>query len=137
MRTGRVLPGSVPLPGLRLASQMAPCSIRGTLDRGELGVDLHALGAHLERGALETIAPLRVREGTIHGEDSPPDVLGTRDIEFRRTVIHFAQQFIGKPHGDAVHGVPQIVLRSGILRPARMSVNAPDVRHAHAWYRAG
>src|SRR5579885_239109 len=80
--TGRVLPGSVPRRGFRLASQTSPRSgIRVALDSRELGVHPHAFLADLPGRARH---PLGAGAGfglAVHPLDRAADVFGPRDAE--------------------------------------------------------
>jgi hypothetical protein len=105
--TGRVLPGSVPRPGLRFASQTSPRSgIRVALDRGEFGVYPHAFPPNSARHSHH---PLRGRTTSgipVHPLDRAPNVLGARDSEgFRASITGFQQAF-GKLQRDRLHVTP-------------------------------
>src|SRR5579875_2639822 len=105
--TGRVLPGSVPRRGFRLASQTSPRSgIRIALDSRELGVHSHALLADLPRRARH---PLGAGAGfglTVHPLDRAADVFGARDAERPGAARAGFEQLFRQFQRDRFHAMP-------------------------------
>ncbi len=105
IRTGRVLPGSVPCRGLRSASQISPrLGVRVSLDRCELGIDLHALLADLLGRCCET---LRAEAGVgmpIHAFDGATDVGSTGDAQRLGAAAARVQQLLRQLQRDRFHG---------------------------------
>src|ERR687892_1618414 len=114
MRTGRVLPGSVPRRGSRSASQTSPRSgIRGTFDGGELGVDLHALTPNLAGRLGESAGSEQGPGLPVHPFDSPPDIRRSGDLQGARVPAAFVEQIVRQLERDGRHwsSSPDISLR--------------------------
>src|SRR6185436_14908675 len=104
IRTGRVLPGSVPCGGFRSASQISPrLSIRVALDGSERGVGLHTLIAHAFGDFGKTFRAKSRRRFVIHPANRDPNVFGARDAERIGQSSALCHEVFWKLEGDRSH----------------------------------
>src|SRR3989304_3838191 len=85
MRTGRIFPGSVPVCGLRFASQIVPCLIAGVMfDLAEFRIDPHAFLAY-SPAKLHDPGPSPIFfDFAVHRQDGLAQVRGARHIQILR-----------------------------------------------------